>query len=523
MHRLLVPGIFVYAIILFRAAHQAVTLDEADGFLNFATGNLDMSFYPSSGNHVLHSLLARFSTQVFGVSQFTFRIPAMIGAALYLFAVASITRRIAPIKQLLGFAILTLNPFILDYLVASRGYALALGLLALAVALGMVVVEDCPTLRMALLTSAILSVCCGLAIAANFSFAFCIVSTVAALVVAVKLAGGRWLSIAAAATLPGLAVGYAIVGQTIQNYPRSQLYYGAQTWAEMWTEMLDAVYPRQNLSLQMVDIQALLIGARHAAAFLVLIPLVIGLWAGLSTKSWPMRFIWLSLTLTLTAHGLAHAFQGLLLPLDRTSLFIAFFLSLIAVHAASAAPVAMGRGASAAILWASLIVFALAFRTNYFRIWDFDMDIDRGFAAYTQYAREHPVESVGCTWRYGGAYNFYLLASGASVPKCDYIDQDNPPPRSAYFVHTPGQDAFGLNAQFSVIYQGPQSGLLIWIRQGDSLGSRTHQGHLRLVRPESATIKAAAFYIQTDQGMVYPTRSSRKSALAYTSPPFSAH
>ena len=461
MRRLLVPGILVYAIILFRAAHQAVTLDEADGFLNFATGNMSMSYFPSSGNHVLHSLLARFSTQVFGVSQFSFRIPAMIGAALYLSAAASITKRIAPTRQLLGFAILTLNPFVLDYLIASRGYALALGLLAVTVALAMRIVEDSPTLSAALRDSAILSVCCALAVAANFSFAFCIISTVAAFLLAVKLVGRQWIYIAAAATLPGLAVGYALIGQTIQNYPRSQLYYGAGTWAEMWTEMLDAVYPRQNLSLQLIDIEPVLTAARHAAAFLVPIPLMIGLWAVLSTKSWPMRFVWLALTFTLAAHGLAHSLQGVLLPLDRTSLFIAFFLSLIAIHGAAAASVGMGRRASTAVLWASLGVFALALRTNYFRIWDFDLDTDRGFAAYVQYARQHSVESVGCTWRYGGAYNFYLLASGASLPKCDYIDQDNPPPRTAYFLHTPGQAEFIAKAELNVIYRGPVSGLVV--------------------------------------------------------------
>lgn len=461
MRPLLVPALLVYSIILFRAAHQAVTLDEADGFLNFATGNLDMSFYASSGNHVLHSLLARFSTQAFGVSQFSFRIPAMIGAALYLWAAASITKRIAPTRQLLGFAILTLNPFVLDYLIASRGYALALGLLAVTVALAMRIVEDRPSLRVALRDSAILSVCCALAIAANFSFAFCIICTIAAFLLAVALVGCRWFPIAAAATLPGIVVGYALVGQTIQNYPRSQLYYGAQTWAEMWTEMLDAVYPRQNLSLQMIDIEPVLTAARHAAAFLVLLPLVVGLWAVLSAKSWPMRFVWLALTFTLAAHGLAHVSQGLLLPLDRTSLFIAFFLSLIAIHAAGAASVGMGRRASTAVLWASLGVFALAFRTNYFRIWDFDLDTDRGFAAYVQYARQHPVESIGCTWRYGGAHNFYLLASGAGLPKCDYIDQDHPPHRSAYFLYTPGQAEFIAKAGLNVIYQGPVSGLVV--------------------------------------------------------------
>ena len=91
MRRLLVPALLVYSVILFRAAHQAVTLDEADSFNNFAN---DHAFFPSSGNHVLNSLLARTLTGTFPLSQFTFRLPAMMGAALYLFAAASIVTRL---------------------------------------------------------------------------------------------------------------------------------------------------------------------------------------------------------------------------------------------------------------------------------------------------------------------------------------------------------------------------------------------------------------------------------------------
>lgn len=90
MRRLLVPALLVYSIILFRASHQAVTLDEADSFNNFANN----AFYASSGNHVLNSLLARTLTGTFPLSQFTFRLPAMMGAALYLFAAASIVTRL---------------------------------------------------------------------------------------------------------------------------------------------------------------------------------------------------------------------------------------------------------------------------------------------------------------------------------------------------------------------------------------------------------------------------------------------
>lgn len=464
MRRLIVPALLIYCVMLFRASHQAITIDEVDAFNNFSAGNLDMSFYPSSGNHVLNSLLARFSTQAFGLSPFATRVPAMLGAALYLFAAACIVIRIAPKLKLLAFGALTLNPFVLDYLIASRGYSLAMGFLAAMVALGMRVLdEDPPPLRFTLVYAGMISVCGALALAANFSFAFTLICTAAAflLLFAVSNPFKRWFSLAMATTFPGLLVALLLVGKTLRDYPRNQLYYGAETWPQMWSDMLDAVFPKENLQFNHLD--AVLSQTRQASGYLILVPIAIGLWTAFVTKSRPISFVWLALTGTLAAHGLAHAFQGLLLPQDRTSLFIAFFLSIGVIHGMEAAPSRLTRIASSTVVCLSLLIFALAFRTNYFRMWYFDMDIDSGFHAFVNYVKEHPVESAGCTWRYNGAFAFYRAATKANVPECPTIDQDIPPPRGAYFVISPWQDDFVAKAKLKIIYKGPVSGLVVGI------------------------------------------------------------
>jgi hypothetical protein len=457
--RLLLPALLVYSVILYRAAHQAATLDEADAFLNFSTGNLDMSFYPSSGNHVLNSLLDRFITQAFGLSQLTFRGAAMLGAAIYLAAAASIASRL-PKVQYLAFAMLTLNPFVLDYLTASRGYALALGLLAASVAMAFKIIEDKPPVGRTAIYCTLISVCLGLAFTANFSFAFAIICTGAAFLltlILVRTPFKQWIGFAAATSIPGSVVAYAIVGQTLRDYPRAQLYYGADTWAQSFTEMLDAMFPRENLSFPAVN--PVLSIAHYVGGFLILIPIAIAVWGAVRTTSWALRFIWLALVFTLSAHTLAHRVNNLLLPLDRTSLFISFFLSVLAIYGAASSRIAK------AALYASLVIFVLGFRTNYFRIWDFDLDIDRGFAKYVEYSKSHPIATAGCTWRYGGAYNLYRRALNgvATLPQCDYIDQDNPPPRSVYFIHVPGQAEFIEKAKLQIVYQGPVSGLVVGV------------------------------------------------------------
>ena len=467
MRQLLIAVLIIYSVILFRASHQAVTIDEADSFNNFANEHI---FYPSSGNHVLNSLLARESTRLFGSSQFTFRIPSMIGAAFYLLASAAIAGRLAPNHQalrLLGFAILTLNPFILDYLIASRGYFLALGFLASAVILAFRVIDGKLAPGRAIGESICISLCLALSFVANFSFAFTVIATLGAFLLTLlltKTPARQWIAIVAASTLPGAAFAYVLVGQTLRAFPRSQLYYGAQSWNEMWTEMLNACYPRENLSVQAIHLEPVLTAARLAAPYLLPILIAAALWAGFTVKDWPTRFVWLALGFTLAAHGLAHAFQGLLLPLDRTSLFILFFLSVLAIHGAVSAPSPFARRAATAVLCASVVVFVLSFRTNYFRIWYWDMDTDRGFNAVAEYTRTHSLKSAGCSFRYAGAYNFYRKAAGSErVPACDFINEDNPEPRDVYFVISPFQDEFIARAKLRVIYQGPVTGMVVGV------------------------------------------------------------
>lgn len=466
MRRLLVFAVLVYSVILFRAYHQAITIDEADSYNNFVAP-AENHFTPSSANHVLHSILAHYITRALGLSQFTVRLTSMLGAAIYLLAAISIALRIAPQRRLLAFAILTLNPFVLDYLIAARGYSLALGFLAAIVALAMTILDVPPReLRVALLTGAQMSVCAALALIANFSFAFALACTVGSflLIGFFRFAWKHWLALAAATTLPGVAIAYAVVGDTLRNYPRKELYFGAESWPQMWMEMLDAVFPDRNLSFPLLHAtDRLLAAARHASPYLILILLAIGLWSVFANKSWSMRFLWLALAGTLAAHGLAHSFQGLLLPMDRTSLFIVFFLTIGATYGAAAAPYRLARTAATTVLCATLAVFVLSFRTNYFRIWDFDMDTNRGFQALAEYAKDHPVKSAGCTWHYTGAYNFYRAARHANLPECEFIDPANPPPRDAYVVNNPSPEEFLAKTNIRIIYRGAVSGLVVGI------------------------------------------------------------
>ncbi|MBC8164446.1 MAG: hypothetical protein H7Y20_01095 [Bryobacteraceae bacterium] len=123
---LLVLGLCVY-----RARTQSFAVDEAWVYNSFVSQPVStMAKYYDACNHVLHTLLMKAALAMFGSGELALRIPSLLGAALYCLAVfrlTSLTLRGWP--QLLAVALLTLNPLVLDFLVAARGYGLGLGLL----------------------------------------------------------------------------------------------------------------------------------------------------------------------------------------------------------------------------------------------------------------------------------------------------------------------------------------------------------------------------------------------------------
>ena len=116
---------------LYRAWTQSITADEAftyNLFLDGAPAKLFNSY--DAAHHVFHTLLCKVFISLFGLSEFTLRIPSLLGGLLYLATAYRLSRNLfgRGFLLLLSVALLTLNPFVLDHLSAARGYGLAAGL-----------------------------------------------------------------------------------------------------------------------------------------------------------------------------------------------------------------------------------------------------------------------------------------------------------------------------------------------------------------------------------------------------------
>jgi len=254
---LLIAAAFAFLWLLARACVQSITFDEANIYLQYVAGPLPAHWTPDPGNHVLNTALVKLFTSIFGLSPFTVRIPALIGAAIYIAMSLWLSRLFAPTQvfQVALFICLTYNPFIQDYLVASRGYSLALAFFTAVVA---IVIQVCVKREASTRIVGIASVCAGLSFCSNFSFAFANAAAILSLVCCCwRLPRLSRMHLVAATLLPGIAVTVLICGYTLLHWVPGEFYWGAKSLKQMGMSVLEPSLHEPNPFL----INPLLMGA----------------------------------------------------------------------------------------------------------------------------------------------------------------------------------------------------------------------------------------------------------------------
>ena len=467
---LLLPACFAWGWAVARACLQSVTIDEADSYLEFASPDPDWAawWYPSSGNHVLHSILARLFTSLFGLSHLTLRAAALAGAAIYIAAIYCLCctlARDAVLRRPL-FVCLVFNPFVMDYMAAARGYSLALGLLCAAL---------CITLRGATEKSWIAaSALIGLSLTANFSFGYVDAAALTALTVW-ACSRTRSLRMAAACILPALAVAFAVCGHTLLNFPRSQLYYGAASLREMWHSIAAASFDELNpyivnpLLMSWLKAAAKWLPGLFAALGCVQGAAMAVVW--LRRKEPPARELRFGMLLAgvaaaaLAAHWLAFRIARVPLPMARTGIFFVP-LGVLFLAAAGSAVSRFERGlraATVALLQISAVYFAGCMRLSYFKEWQFDADVQEAFGVIRRIHHQQGVCDMLSDWRYSSTLNFYRRYYGErSMPPFTW-QEPHPEGKQAYVVYFPQDQAFLESRHLKIVYKS-RSDLVIAVR-----------------------------------------------------------
>ncbi len=476
--------------VLVRACVQAITIDEAVSYDAFARMPNSDFWGAHSNNHILNSVLMRLFTSVFGPSHLTVRAGAAIGAAVFIFAVYRLTKWMAG-ETILGWALFTcfvFNPFILDFLVAARGYSLALAFLALAFAIAFGVVGRPPAGGPPYRECAFVSVCLALSFSANFAFG--IVNAAALLALFAWLANSPAIRampghvrtrarvrLLAIAVFPGLLVAAYIVGGALRNWRGVELVYGATSLRASLNSLYEASFYQVNPMV----VSPLFLGMirRNAHHILPLLAIFCA-WraivvlrdrASAPSRHWRrVMAIWLAaafvLAITLAGHEiLFHAF-GVRLPQDRTAIYLVFLITLAAGALASVPVDSLNGRLSGRALTAGLLVAAVYFlccyRIGYFKEWEFNRDIDQVYSVLAYYNHTCGIKDVGVNEKYDAPLNYYRTASRRET----FAEF-----RGSYRDYLPGLRAYVLNKfedaayisanKLTVAWTAPASGTIV--------------------------------------------------------------
>ena len=213
--------ICLFAVNIYRGATQAITCDEGTTYLLFIRGAFSDAWAKyNANNHLLFTYLAATSIRIFGVSDFAFRLPSIFAGGLYLIAAYRICRNAFQYGPLflLAVCLLSLNPFVLDFLSAARGYGMATSFLLCSIYYFLQL--DLRSPQKKILWK--LGVTAGLAVGANLTLFFPIIA------MGIVLLAWSWLEGRGSALRPTLLHGLGTAALVMALVFAAPFYYAVQ-------------------------------------------------------------------------------------------------------------------------------------------------------------------------------------------------------------------------------------------------------------------------------------------------------
>ncbi len=470
----LLAGLFVVCV--YRAATQSLVHDEALTFRLYIAGPVGSIFQSYDPNHhFLNTLLMKASAAIFGDSELALRLPALAGALLYFTSAfrLSLSAFGEGVLFPLAVGLLSLNPFTLDFMVAARGYGMALALLLFALAMlhEALASEPVPPKKLMLAGAAL-----ALSVTANLIFLLPAlgVAGVALYLLPkpepspVKAAGKhstrkrparhetrpRWIWVVA----PMAVVGLLFVQLAPIDQMKLGLFYVGADSVRDSLRSLATVALEHSGPLRTGRIADLW---RDAVAFVVA-PAVVAaaLAAGWRKRDRLLLLVSAPLVFAALALVLMHYVLGRPYPADRTGIYFAPLVCLAMVGLARVSKIgAWGVYALAAIL---LVQFGLASNTRMFWVWEYDADT-RDMSRYIASHRNPAADTVrvGGSWQLSEAMAYYMVKNN-----WQWMAVERRPPELGYDYYMIIPQDEGLLGQIglTVVYRGPISGSMLAVR-----------------------------------------------------------
>jgi hypothetical protein len=507
--RLLACAIVLFAlgISVYRARTQPIAHDEAMEYRIYLEGGVySVLFY--GGNHVLFTLLAKPVVWVLGVSEFNLRIPSLIGTAIYLLFTYLLSRELfgEGILFLISIALLSLNPQVMDFMVAARGYILGLACLAAAVyAMTRATNRQAfdPENKEWQWGCAAGSIFLSLSVVATLSNVFAAGALTISFAAMVLLEPGslRWRdahafkAFARYFAAPGTSVGFCFMWPYAIQFRLSPLnivlHHAADTLSDIfassflykWTSdiyapSLGAVAPAPS-SWQSRMLELGVYGFLPLVFCFAALGLIVA-WRrfpeGQKGRAAHARLVCGAAILSVVLILLAHVFGGMNYPVSRYCLYAVPLFTLGSLLAAEVVAQSFSRRwvKGTALLFASVILFdyMLCLQNTFFRYNAYDVISRDVFLTISRdaHARRMDRARVGGSWWYEPEMNFYRKRAHADwLLPYDVVDASYgwkdpnamPPGDYDYFFFTAVNDPGLKSPRARIIYHDDQTHLTI--------------------------------------------------------------
>lgn len=387
---------FLFVTNVYRAATQSITIDEAFTYHQHITPARFWSFpHYTANNHVVNTVLAKFTTSLFGLSELSLRLPSLAGGLLYFAGLWRLGRILfGPSPWFLLFiAVNSLNPFILDFLSVARGYGMGLGFLVWALAFLM---EG---------HAARTGLALGLAVASQLTYA-----VPAAAMGAVFLARHSFRS---AWRLAGTA---ALTAASILAWPmreaRPEHFYVGE--ASPWQ-------PLRMLGETALLYKPTALYSSYAALDWIAVLAVAGCAAALGvalvTRDRKLAAVCGVLFGSAALLGAARLLVARPFPSGRAALYFYPLVSLVLLLLLARVRRPALQAAAAAVAVACVVQYALEFNVSYYWVYKADAGVKRLFRAMEASEARQPARAleakVGASWELSDSLNFYRLMRDA--------------------------------------------------------------------------------------------------------------
>jgi hypothetical protein len=422
--------IALFAMNVYRAATQSVAIDEAFTYNLFLAGPVDDLFTKYDANHhILNSLLSKLSIRLLGLSEFTLRLPSLLGGLLYLITSLWLCRRLfgQGWALLVSFSLLTMSPGMLDYFSAARGYGLALAFLLLAI--WQMVNYDAGSGRLERA-----ALCLAASVAANIPFVFAGIPLAA--IFALELVHENRRDEAIDRFLvPGLVVAFSIMILPLTRAGPEHFYTGMPNLRSSLESVMEIFLFHDLGGLILSPISLALI---PLARWMIPVVLVVAIAACArrqpfrerSTADRVLLLATASLAGSIALLIIGNRFFGILYPVRRTGIYWIPLLVLICLTLAAKAPRAAVPPCVAVGL-ACVAQFVGQLNVHHYAEWPYDFDTKRVVRLIVQdHARRPGTVTIGASWNAEASLNFYRrryrlhwmrpVERSASVPKGDY-------------------------------------------------------------------------------------------------------